>query len=198
MRNLPIPSPDADSPVVRLYSRWRELEQRINTPMSDDERDGIVCGELAALEKRLRAEPARDARDLAIKFYVLVEYYEGLLADEIDHLIVTGALPSAKVDVAPADDPLLELVQAYRRHHDAYNASNAPDGSDEEVAMHDAWRAPYDQLCTVPPNATTLEGVTEAIRLVADEEENCGNQPNLTIKVLRAALAFFDGGRAQV
>lgn len=49
----------------------------------------------------------------------------------------------------------------------------------------------YNRLCTDPPAATSLEEAIAAIRLVADEEETCRNQPDLTVKVSRAALAFL-------
>lgn len=89
-------------------------------------------------------------------------------------------------------DPLLDLVQEYRSHHAIYNASRAPDGSDEERTLHAAWYDPYARLMDDPPAATTLAGAIEAIRLVRDEERDCGGQPDLTINVLAAALAFFD------
>lgn len=96
MSNIPMPPRDADSPIVRFYREWCELEKRINGPMSDDERDAIVVGELASLEERLEAEPALDARDLAIKLYVAVQYDEGRLADEIEGLITVGSFPQAR------------------------------------------------------------------------------------------------------
>lgn len=93
-------------------------------------------------------------------------------------------------------DPLHDLVNEYSRHHSAYNASSEPDGSDKEQALHTAWHTPYMQLAKQPPSATTLDGALAAIRLVAHEEERCGCQPELTVNVLRAALAYFDGGPA--
>lgn len=90
-------------------------------------------------------------------------------------------------------DLLLELVRNYRQQMAAFNASSPNMTLEEDEALRDAtWGPPYEQLCTAPPNATTLEGAVEAIRLVHDEEANCGNQPGLTINVLAAALAFFD------
>lgn len=93
----PIPSPDADSPVVRLYREWLALEDRVNdVSITDDERDAIVVSECSPLDERIEAEPALDARDLAIKLYALVEYPEGTLADEIASLIIHGALPAGR------------------------------------------------------------------------------------------------------
>lgn len=95
-------------------------------------------------------------------------------------------------------DPLLDLVREYRHQIEVFNAS-PPDMSFEEdhelVAV--TWGPHYKRLCTAPPDATTLEGAVEAARLVHDEQKLCGSQPDLTINVLRAALAFFDEGRVQ-
>lgn len=94
-------------------------------------------------------------------------------------------------------DLLLDLVREYRHQIEVFNAS-PPDMSieeDDELAAA-TWQPHYERLCTAPPDATTLEGAVEAMRLVHDEQERCGSQPDLTINVLRAALAFFDEGRA--
>lgn len=91
-------------------------------------------------------------------------------------------------------DPLLELVRNYQSSMRAYNASPDDLYDDEDPALP-AFEANYHRLCTAPPDATTLEGAVEAVRLVLEEERDCGNQPDLTINVLRAALAFFDSGR---
>ncbi len=95
-------------------------------------------------------------------------------------------------------DPLLDLVREYRHQIEVFNAS-PPDMTAEEddelVAL--TWGPHYERLCTAPPDATTLEGAVEAIRLIRWEEERCGSQPDLTINVLHAALAFFDEGRGE-
>lgn len=89
-------------------------------------------------------------------------------------------------------DPLMDLIRDYRSSMQAYNASPAdlPDKDNPTLA---AFEANYHRLCTAPPNATTLDGAVEAIRLVHDEEAHCGHRPDLTVNVLRAALAFFEG-----
>lgn len=95
-------------------------------------------------------------------------------------------------------DPLLDLVREYSHQIEVFNAS-PPDMTikeDDELAAI-TWLPHYERLCTAPPDATTLEGAVEAVRLVHDEQERCGSQPGLTINVLRAALAFFDEGRVQ-
>lgn len=90
-------------------------------------------------------------------------------------------------------DPLLELVREYRQQLTAFNRSPSTMTVGEEQALAVAtWVPLYDLLCTAPPNATTLAGAIEAVRLVHDGEAHCGNQPGLTINVLAAALAFFD------
>ena len=88
-------------------------------------------------------------------------------------------------------DPLLDLVQEYRRQLAIYDGK--PEVPDEDAYAYETFRPAFDRLCTNPPHATTREGAVEAIRLVIDEEETCGNQPDLTCNVLRAALAFLDG-----
>lgn len=91
-------------------------------------------------------------------------------------------------------DPLLALVRDYRVQIEAYN--NPPDSmtKDEEAAYAASTFQPlYRTLCIAPPNATSLEGALEAIRLVVHEEVTCGSSEGLTVNVLNAALAYFDG-----
>jgi hypothetical protein len=90
-------------------------------------------------------------------------------------------------------DPLLDLIQEYRRQLAIYDGK--PDVPDEDAYAYETFRPSFDRLCTNPPAAISHEGAVEAIRLVIDEEQGCGNQPGLTINVLRAALAFLDGER---
>lgn len=91
-------------------------------------------------------------------------------------------------------DPLLALIQEYRKQLAINNETECGDLASEEALADETFRPPYDRLRTNPPAATSYEGAVAAIRLVADEEENCGGQPDLTVNVLRAALAFFEGG----
>ena len=91
-----------------------------------------------------------------------------------------------------SNDALHQLVNAYVSNHAIYNAAKVEEGSDEDQALYDAWHTPYMRLNENPPSATTLEGALAAICMVADEEENCGGQPRLTVNVLRAALAYFE------
>lgn len=93
-------------------------------------------------------------------------------------------------------DPLLELVQDYRQQLAAFDRSPASLTDDEDQALAaTTWVPLYERLCNAPPHATTLNGAIEAVRLVRDEEAKCGFQPDLTINVLDAALAFFDERR---
>jgi hypothetical protein len=93
-------------------------------------------------------------------------------------------------------DPLLDLIQEYRRQLAINNEAECGDLAAEEALADATFRPPYDRLRTNPPAATSHEGAVEAIRLVIDEEETCGNQTDLTVNVLRAALAFLDGEAA--
>lgn len=88
-------------------------------------------------------------------------------------------------------DPLLDLIHEYRRQLAINNEADV-DAADEDALAEQTFRPSYNRLCTNPPAATSQEGALEAIRLVIHEEETCGNQPDLTINVLRAALAFLD------
>lgn len=88
-------------------------------------------------------------------------------------------------------DTLLSLIQEYREQMAINNATDC-EAYEEDALAEATFRPSYNRLCTNPPAATSLEEVAAAIRLVADEEENCGGQPDLTVNVLRAALAFFD------
>ncbi|WP_427026575.1 hypothetical protein ACP4J4_20370 (plasmid) [Aureimonas ureilytica] len=106
--------------------------------------------------------------------------------------IVAGA-PGCTPAPAAEPDALLDLVNEYREGLAAFNASGDLSPQEDRALQAATWGAPYDRLCTAPPVATTLAGALAGIRLVADEEENCGQQPDLTINVLRAALAYFDG-----
>ena len=96
-------------------------------------------------------------------------------------------------------DTLLSLIQEYREQLAINNATECDDG-DEDALAEATFRPSYTRLCTNPPAATSLEEAIAAIRLVAGEEETCGNQPDLTIKVSRAALTFLEkvaAGEAQ-
>ncbi len=86
-------------------------------------------------------------------------------------------------------DPLLNLITEYRAALVEYRKAPDDDDTNEELAFGNA----YDRLCNDPPNATTLEGAIAAVYLVRDEESTCSNQPDLTVKVLSAALAYFAG-----
>jgi hypothetical protein len=90
------------------------------------------------------------------------------------------------------NDYLLDLIHEYRRQLVINNEADV-DAADENALAEQTFRPSYNRLCTNPPAATSHEEAVEAIRLVIDEEETCGNQPELTVNVLRAALAFLDG-----
>ncbi|MGB3897007.1 MAG: hypothetical protein WA973_00455 [Mesorhizobium sp.] len=97
-------------------------------------------------------------------------------------------------------ETLLSLIQEYREQMAINNATECGDLSEEDALAEATFRPSYNRLCTNPPAATSLEEAIVAIRLVADEEESCGNQPDLTIKVSRAALTFLEkvaAGEAQ-
>ena len=96
-------------------------------------------------------------------------------------------------------DTLLSLIQEYRQQMAINNATEC-EAYEEDALAEATFRPSYNRLCTNPPAATSLEEAVAAIRLVADEEETCGNQPDLTIKVSRAALTFLEkvaAGEAQ-
>lgn len=96
----------------------------------------------------------------------------------------------------PKDDPLLNLICEYEWEKKRYDAStDLPLQKDLEKA-ETTWLPHYRRLCDAPPAATTLAGAVLGIRLVADEEEHIGHDENLTVNVLRAALAYFDGATA--
>jgi len=88
-------------------------------------------------------------------------------------------------------DPLLDLIRGYRAAMQAYNASPI-DLDDEDNPDFPGFAERYHRLCNEPPMALTMTGAIEAVRLVVEEEDKCGNQPDLTIRVLLAALAYFD------
>lgn len=90
-------------------------------------------------------------------------------------------------------DPLLDLVQEYRRQLAINDEADVDDLAAEEALAEATFRPSYNRLCTNPPAPTSMEGALEAIRLVIHEEETCGGQSDLTCNVLRAALAFLDG-----
>lgn len=90
-------------------------------------------------------------------------------------------------------DTLLSLIREYREQMTINNAADC-DAGEEDALAEATFRPSYNRLCTNPPAATSVEEAIAAIRLVADEEDSCGNQPDLTVNVLRAALAFLEGG----
>lgn len=92
-------------------------------------------------------------------------------------------------------DTLLSLIQEYRKQLAINDATECGDLATENALAEETFRPSYNRLCTNPPAATSYEGALAAIRLVADEEENCGGQSDLTVNVLRAALAFLEGGQ---
>lgn len=105
--------------------------------------------------------------------------------------IVAGA-PGCTPAPAAEPDALLDLVNEYRKELAVFNTSYGLSPEEDKALQAATWEPAYDRLCSDPPAATTLAGALAGFRLVADEEDNCGNQPDLTINVLRAALAYFD------
>ena len=69
------------------------------------------------------------------------------------------------------------------------------DLSDEEDAALAAvtWQPSYDRLCNDPPAPTTMAGALAAVRLIADEAERCGYQPELFVNVLTVAADYLEG-----
>lgn len=106
--------------------------------------------------------------------------------------IVAGA-PGCTRAPAAEPDALLDLVNEYREGLAVFNASGDHSPEADKTLQAATWEPAYDRLCVAPPAATTLAGALAGVRLVADEEESCGSQPDFTINVLRAALAYFDG-----
>lgn len=86
---------------------------------------------------------------------------------------------------SPEPDPLLALIEQYRRELAIYNLGQHNDGDDA------VWREPFEILCSDPPAPRTLRGALEAIRVVAEEAEDCGGQDDMTVAVLRAVDRFF-------
>jgi hypothetical protein len=89
-------------------------------------------------------------------------------------------------------DPLLVLVEQYRRELAIYNSS------DRDADDRSGWHDPFEILCSAPPAPTTLRGALEAIRLVAFEAEEGGGQDDMTVAVLKAVDRFFAAALAAV
>jgi len=107
---------------------------------------------------------------------------------------LTVALAGMQISVATAEpvDPLLYLVREYRHRLAVFDTSPLTMTDEEDAALAATWEPLYEQLCFAPPNATTLKGAIEAVRLVRDEEAKCGNQPDMTVNVLNAALSYLE------
>ncbi|MEF2551335.1 hypothetical protein VQ042_08145 [Aurantimonas sp. A2-1-M11] len=96
-------------------------------------------------------------------------------------------------DYAARDqDPMLALVNEYRKGVAAHNAAgDLPDDENEALAVA-TWHAFYEQFCTAPPVPTTDAGAIEAVRLVRQECSGCGYQPALIENVLAAVATFLE------
>jgi hypothetical protein len=110
-------------------------------------------------------------------------------------VVLAAAMPAASA-AAPAThialpltseepDPLLVLVEQYRREVAAYGLGERDEG---DIS---GWNEPLEIFCSDPPTPTTLRGALEAIRLVADEAEERAGQDDMTAAMLRAVDRFF-------
>jgi hypothetical protein len=111
-------------------------------------------------------------------------------------VVLAAAIPAASA-AAPAThialpltseepDPLLVLVEQYRREWTIYN-SGEKDPDDRS-----GWNDPFEILCSDPPAPTTLRGALEGIRLVVFETEQVGGGlDDMTVAVLQAVDRFF-------
>jgi hypothetical protein len=173
------------SPIMALFREW---ETTFAEP-----------GRCSEIEQRMLALPSTTTADIAAKLIASTSY-GGFPPDEDGPLIAEAKALVADGGVEHPDtmaDPLLALIQEYRKQLAINDATECGDLASEEAVADATYRPSYNRLCTNPPAATSYEGTLAAIRLVADEEETCGGQPDLTVNVLRAALVYLDG-RAQL
>jgi hypothetical protein len=185
------------SPIMTLFREWEATfaEPAKRPSLTNEEHSQLMdrCGDI---ENRMLALPSRTPADVAAKLIASTSY-GGFMIDEDGPLIAEAKalVADGRVEHPGAiADPLLALVNEYRRQLAINDKTECGDLADEEALAEATFRPSYNRLCTNPPAATSYEGAVAAIRLVADEEENCGGQPDLTVKVLRAALVFLEGG----
>lgn len=109
---------------------------------------------------------------------------------------VFAGIPAGGV-TAFVHDPLADAICNYREEAEEFNAIPIDQITMEnEEGLVSQTYGPYaDILWRNPPEATTLRGVTEAIRYAVDSVEICDGSVK---PVLRSALAYLDkeGGAA--
>ena len=97
---------------------------------------------------------------------------------------------------SPQEDPLLELVRAYRAARADYRA-NAPKGDDElgDASMDERVDSHFFAIVDVKGPARTREGAMEALRLAAEEGPEASVTP-ITQPLMLAALAYLEGAQS--
>lgn len=98
-------------------------------------------------------------------------------------------------NAAKRPDPLLAAINAYRAGRQAFDdldesAFTAGGREAEDRLVATTYGPPQDVLLNDAPQASSLAGVREAIRLAFEEEEAFDNR--LVENALRSALAYLD------
>lgn len=99
----------------------------------------------------------------------------------------TGAA-AALPTMAETVDPLLETINAYR---DGWQAFLAIPEDEADAHMH-LWRTPHSKLARWDRGCVSYDGAVEALRTAIMENE--GGDSLLTEPMMRAALAYLEGG----
>jgi hypothetical protein len=184
------------STIMSLFREWEAtFGEPGKRPNLTNEEHSQLINRCSEIEQRMLALPSTTTADIAAKLIASTSY-GGYSVDEDGPLIAEAkALVADDCEHHGAmADPLLALINEYREQLAINNATECGDLASEEAVADATFRPPYNRLRTNPPTATSYEGALAAIRLVADEEENCGGQSDLTVNVLRAALTFLEGG----
>jgi hypothetical protein len=158
-------------------------------------------GEAIKLMKAIHRTKATTLEGFAVKVAAVAfdqsdfEVSDPVPTDVAERMLYRLARDMAKAVKAGGrkTDPLLVLIHEYRKQMAINNAVEDVDLADEDALAEATFRPSYERLCNNPPAATSFEGAIAAIKLVADEEETCGGQADLTVNLLRAALVFLEG-----
>ncbi|SMC70506.1 hypothetical protein SAMN06297251_10644 [Fulvimarina manganoxydans] len=104
-----------------------------------------------------------------------------------------AGISASLVSTADAEcDPLLSLINEYRDQMALFNAAGDLSDEDDAALMAATWEPAYDRLCYDPPAPTTDAGAIAAIRLIVNEAETCGYQPDMIFNVLSVAAAYLE------
>ncbi|WLR94858.1 hypothetical protein [Shinella zoogloeoides] len=199
---LPMDNPAELESLTKLINEHIEIEARFSALLCKHDDDTVAfknAGGDALSQKgndgyfEIASHPATSINTILLKArYLAARKASGDLSFEQAVEFVASFIDLAPA-MAPAEDPLLVAITAYRKAVVALNDLEI--GEDvslaEENALIDAvYGKEKDLLIEAAPTVTSVAGVREAIRLAFDED---AIHDMVAEGALRAALAYLDG-----